>query len=187
MGNWCSTHVSHGQDYLIPPGAGAATGASSGLRHKVGADRLNGLVAILEGTVAPGEFIPPHTHTREDEVSCVVRGEVTFRVGDDTFRATAGSYVVKPRGLVHAFWNATGEEATIIEVTAPGAFEKFHDAFSRLPKGCERENAVRALQERFGMVIDLTLAAEIAREHGLGSAFPHADPSAPDGSPMPRA
>lgn len=157
--------------YLIPPSAGVPRDGSPGLRHKVAADRLNGLVAILEGVVAPGEFIPPHTHTREDEVSCIIRGEVTFRVGEDTFRAGAGSYVVKPRGAVHAFWNATAEEATVIEVTVPGAFEKFHEEFGKLPKGRERAASVRALEERFGMMIDLTLAAEIAREHELELPF----------------
>ena len=157
--------------YLIPPSAGVPRDGSPGLRHKVAADRLSGLVAILEGGVAPGEFIPPHTHTREDEVSCIIRGEVTFQVGEDTFRAGAGSYVVKPRGVVHAFWNATAEKATIIEVTVPAAFEKFHEEFGTLPQGHERPTAVRALEERFGMSIDLTLAAELAREHGLELPF----------------
>ena len=155
------------ESYLVHPGTGVMTKA--GLQHKVGAARLNGSLAILEGNVAPGDFVPPHTHTREDEVSCVIGGKVTYRVGQETFEATAGSYVIKPRGVVHAFWNATAEKATIIEVVIPGAFEDFFDAIEEVPDGPAQPTALMALQERFGVIIDFNLAAEIAREYGLGN------------------
>lgn len=160
--------MTEGQSLFIPPDGGAPT---QGMRHKVGASQLGGRVAILEGTVQPGEFIPPHTHSREDEVSCVIRGEVTFRVGVDTFTARAGSYVVKPREIVHAFWNASSEPAVIVEVISPGAFEEFFDAFGELPEGPERMAAMVALQRRFGMSIDTDLAGALAREHGLQLPF----------------
>lgn len=87
----------------------------------------------------------------------------------ETFEATEGSYVVKPRGVVHAFWNATKDQATIIEVVIPGAFEEFFDAIDEVPEGPSRPAAMMALQERFDMAIDFNLAAEIAREYGLGN------------------
>lgn len=158
----------NGVSCLIHPGAGVMT--KGGLQHKVVAARLNGGLAILEGVVQPGDFVPPHTHTREDEVSCVIRGKVTYRVGEETFEATAGSYVIKPRGLVHAFWNASAEQATIIEVVIPGAFEEFFDAIDEVPDDPTRPSAMMALQEQFEMNIDFNLAAEIAREYGLGNA-----------------
>jgi quercetin dioxygenase-like cupin family protein len=160
-----------GEPFLIPPIAGAETRVSRGLRHRVRADQLKGTLAILEGTVVPGEFIPPHTHSREDEISCVIRGEITYRVGDQTFAARAGAYVVKPRGIVHGFWNATSEPAVIIEVVCPGAFEEFFDAFDNLPKGPNRQEAVAVLQKRFGMVVDFGLATEIARDNNLPLPF----------------
>lgn len=91
--------------------------------------------------------------------------------GDQTFRAPAGSYVVKPRGVVHAFWNATTEPATIIEVHSPGAFEHYYDAFGDLPHGEQRSAAMSALQARFGIHVDVTLAEEIVREHELEPPF----------------
>jgi quercetin dioxygenase-like cupin family protein len=156
-----------GKSYLVPRGAGLMT--KGGLQHKVGAARTSAGLAILEGVITPGDFVPPHTHTREDEVSCVIRGKVNYRVGAETFEAAAGSYVIKPRGLVHAFWNASAEQATIIEVVIPGAFEEFFDAMDEVPDGPARPTALMALQERFEMAIDFNLAAEIAREHGLGN------------------
>jgi quercetin dioxygenase-like cupin family protein len=156
---------------LIRAGAGNATKGFAGLRHKVRSDQLGGAVAILEGTIEPGQFIPPHTHTREDEVSCVIRGELTFRVGDEILKAPAGSYVIKPRGIAHSFWNATDEPAVAIEVHSPGAFEDYYDAFGQLPEGPERMQASIALQRKFGLSMDFELAAQIARENGLHAPF----------------
>ena len=161
-----STESSGGR-YLVRPGAGVTT--KGGLQHKVGATALQGGLAILEGAVAPGDFVPPHTHSREDEISCVITGEITYRVGEETFRAPAGSYVIKPRGLVHSFWNASAEQATVIEVVVPGAFEEFFDAIDEVPEGPAGQQAMAALQERFGMQLDFKLAAEIAREYELGN------------------
>jgi quercetin dioxygenase-like cupin family protein len=62
---------------------------------------------IIEFTIAPRRLVPPHIHVAEDELSYVLGGEVGFRVGDDVVTATAGSYVRKPRGIQHTFWNAT--------------------------------------------------------------------------------
>ncbi len=156
---------------LIPGAAGRATKGFAGLRHKVRSDQLDGALAILEGTIEPGQFVPPHTHTREDEVSCVIRGELTFRVGDEVLKAPAGSYVIKPRGIVHAFWNATDEPAVAIEVHSPGAFEDYYDAFGELPDGPDRMQASIALQRKFGLSMDFELAARIAHENGLRAPF----------------
>jgi quercetin dioxygenase-like cupin family protein len=65
--------------------------------------------------------VPPHTHVAEDELSYVLEGEVGFRVGDEITSAPAGTYVRKPRGIQHTFWNPTDRPARIIEVLVPGS------------------------------------------------------------------
>jgi quercetin dioxygenase-like cupin family protein len=37
---------------------------------------------VVEHPVRPGTLVPPHLHTREDELSYVVEGEFGARVGD---------------------------------------------------------------------------------------------------------
>ena len=42
---------------------------------KLAASETGG-ISIVEHTFEPGVLIPPHRHTREDEISCVIFGEV---------------------------------------------------------------------------------------------------------------
>ncbi len=53
----------------------------------------------MEGTIAPRRFIPSHTHSREDECSYILSGELMFQVGDETLTAGSGCYVIKPRDV----------------------------------------------------------------------------------------
>lgn len=56
--------------------------------------------------MAPKTLMPPHRHTREDEISYVVAGEVGFRSDGRDVLLAAGGYIVKPRGELHSMWNA---------------------------------------------------------------------------------
>jgi uncharacterized cupin superfamily protein len=48
------------------------------------------------------ELVPPHVHTREDEYSIMLDGEIGFRSNDREVVLGAGGYIIKPRGEVHA-------------------------------------------------------------------------------------
>jgi uncharacterized cupin superfamily protein len=80
-------------------------------------------------------LIPPHTHSHEDECSYVLEGHRTFDVGGSVVTVGPGSYVVKPRGVFHAFWNATDEPARVMEIHAPGAFEAFYGELAQILSG----------------------------------------------------
>lgn len=45
---------------------------------KLAASETGG-ISIVEHTFDPGVLVPPHRHTREDEISCVISGEIGFR------------------------------------------------------------------------------------------------------------
>jgi quercetin dioxygenase-like cupin family protein len=62
-------------------------------------------VSICETTAEPGRLIPPHLHDTEDEFSYVIEGRIGVLIGDDEYLAEAGSWVVKPRGIPHTYWN----------------------------------------------------------------------------------
>jgi hypothetical protein len=62
----------------------------------------------------------------------VVAGKIGARVGDQDVEAPAGSYLMKPRGIPHAFWNATSEPAHIIEIIYPAGFEQYFAELARL-------------------------------------------------------
>ena len=68
--------------------------------------------------------MPPHIHTLEDEYSIVLEGEIGFRSNDQEVVLGPGGYIVKPRGEVHAMWNAGTTRARMIEVITPAGFER---------------------------------------------------------------
>lgn len=55
-----------------------------------------------------------------------------MRVGDQVIVATPGSYVLKPRGVPHTFWNAGPKPARIIEIISPAGFEKYFEELAEL-------------------------------------------------------
>ena len=89
-----------------------------------GAD-TGGALSIVEHPFAVGALVPPHTHTREDEYSIVLEGEIGFRSEDQEVVLGAGGYIVKPHGQVHAMWNAAEMPARMIEIISPPGFEGF--------------------------------------------------------------
>jgi quercetin dioxygenase-like cupin family protein len=99
---------------VVRPGEG-----SSGELGSVGA-----LVAV-EHRFPVGALVAPHLHTREDEYSTVTGCRIGFRSEDTAVVLGAGGYVAKPRGELHAMWNAGDAPATMIEIISPAGLEGF--------------------------------------------------------------
>ena len=57
--------------------------------------------------------------------SIVTEGRIGFRSEDKEVVLEAGGYIIKPRGEVHAMWNAGPTPARMIEVISPAGFEGF--------------------------------------------------------------
>jgi len=53
------------------------------------------------------------------------RARSGFRSGDREVVLGPGGYITKPRGELHAMWNAGPEPARMIEVISPAGFEHF--------------------------------------------------------------
>lgn len=110
---------------VVQPGEGRAGGVGPGIGVVLkldGAD-TGGALSIVEQPFEVGGLVPPHVHSREDEVTIVTEGEVGFRSEDQEVVLGPGGYIVKPRGEVHAMWNAGKTPARIIEIISPAGFE----------------------------------------------------------------
>ena len=59
----------------------------------------------------------------------MLEGEIGFRSNDQEVVLGAGGYIIKPRGEVHAMWNAGRTTARMIEVITPAGFERFFRDF----------------------------------------------------------
>jgi mannose-6-phosphate isomerase-like protein (cupin superfamily) len=99
-----------------------------GVVLKLAGAETGGSFSVVEHPLAPGVLgSPPHTHTNEDEYSFVVEGTIGVMLGEEIYEAGPGSYVIKPRGVVHAFWNSGPEPARIVEIIAPAGFERYFE------------------------------------------------------------
>ena len=99
-----------------------------------------------------GALVRPHVHTREDEISIVLEGEIGFRSEDQEVVLGAGGYIIKPRNQVHAMWNAGSMPARMIEIISPAGFEGFFRGFADLnDAGPIDPAAVAGLAEQYGL------------------------------------
>ena len=110
-----------------------------GVDFKIPAELTGGAFAIVEHPLDPRRLIPPHIHYKEDELSYVLRGQVGVRIGDQDYVAGPGSYVFKPRGIAHTFWNPTDEPAHLLEFIWPAGFEQFFAELAELGETCPPE------------------------------------------------
>ncbi|GAA4982627.1 cupin domain-containing protein [Pseudonocardia tropica] len=156
--------------HVVRPGEGRPV--TPDIVCTVSADDLPGRgVGIIEGTLAPGALIPPHTHAGVDEVTYVLAGEVTAEIGDAVVVAPTGSYLLKPRGLPHAFWNSGTTTARVLELHLPGGFERYYARMAELAAdgsdGTDRFARMGALNHEFGVVHHPERIAALRERHGL--------------------
>lgn len=92
---------------------------------KAGADDTHGAFTLID-CLAPAGFGPPlHVHRREDEGFYVLEGALTVLCGSDRWTAAAGSFVLLPRGVPHAFTVSDEGPCRLLQITAPAQFEQF--------------------------------------------------------------
>ncbi|NJP19139.1 MAG: cupin domain-containing protein [Hydrococcus sp. CRU_1_1] len=84
----------------------------------------NGQISLFDFTTLAGGPIP-HTHTREDEFVYVLEGEMSYQLRDTVFTATPGTFISKPKNVLHAFNNQEGTPARHLEFVIPSGVENF--------------------------------------------------------------
>ena len=91
-----------------------------GTRYLIRGEATGGRFALIEHEIPPRALAAPtHLHQHEDEYSFVLEGRVGVQIGEEEAVAGPGEFVVKPRGIPHAFWNAGDEPARLLELISP--------------------------------------------------------------------
>jgi quercetin dioxygenase-like cupin family protein len=129
-----------------------------------------GRFALIEHTVRPRALAAPtHTHSSEDEYSFVLGGEIGVQLGDEVLSAGPGELVVKPRGVPHAFWNSGEEEARLLELISPGAFEQYFVEMAPLlnAEGERDVERIGEVQAKYGLSMDIESVGALVKAHGL--------------------
>ena len=141
-----------------------------GVVFKVTGEATGGALAIVEHPLAAGALAgPPHTHANEDEITLVLEGEIGVQVGDEVFHAPPGVYVVKPRGVPHAFWNAGSAPARIQEIISPAGFEGYFREVAAVLAVDGPPDFVRLgeIAGRYGLTLHMEQLEETMRTHGV--------------------
>ncbi len=138
---------------VVRPGEGRSEWLGSiGVDFKLWGHDTGGSLAVVEHPFAVGALVSPHLHTREDEYSIVTEGEIGFRSGDREVVLGAGGYITKPRGELHAMWNAGSVPARMIEIITPAGFEHFFREICELVAAGPPDPAhMASLADRYGL------------------------------------
>ncbi|MBD3627990.1 cupin domain-containing protein [Cyclobacterium sp.] len=103
--------------------------------HKlVGSDTDNQIVEWVDD-VAPGVGIPPHIHSKEDEIFRVIKGQIELMIDGKKSLLKAGDIAFAPKNMAHS-WTVTGtEKAKMITSAFPAGIEKMFEELADLPPG----------------------------------------------------
>ena len=127
---------------------------------KASTEETGGTFALWEDHMVRGKTTPLHLHPNCDEAIYIFDGEILLHVDGEEHEVGAGSVVVLPRGVPHAFL-VTSETAHVLAIVAPGDGEAFfRDAsdpirtesdterpadFKRLRAAAERSDSIELL------------------------------------------
>jgi mannose-6-phosphate isomerase-like protein (cupin superfamily) len=143
-----------------------------GVVWKIESPETEGRFSVVEHPIPPRSLAAPlHFHHNEDEYSYVLEGRLGALLGDRAVEAGPGSWVFKPRGEWHAFWNAGDTPARIIEVISPAGFENYFrevaDVFRDAGDGPPDLARFAAVNERYDLEMDFDSVPVLAERFGL--------------------
>jgi mannose-6-phosphate isomerase-like protein (cupin superfamily) len=117
--------------------------------------RTGGLVTLGIANMPPRTGGPElHVHSREDEGSYVIEGELTVVAGDERFIAGPGAFVWLPRDIPHTFANLGDEAVRAVGLIVPGGLEGMFveqtEYFHSL-EGPPHPDIIAAIGDRYGV------------------------------------
>ncbi|HEY6542023.1 MAG TPA: cupin domain-containing protein [Ktedonobacteraceae bacterium] len=140
-----------------------------GVVFRLGGQETGDAFSLVEHPIAPGTLVPPHTHSREDEYSYVLEGEVGAKIGDQEFLATPGDLIVKPRGVSHTFWNPGPQPARLLEFIAPAGFESYFEEMASVLNagGPPDQEQIASIAEKYGLTYQMEQIPDLITRYHL--------------------
>jgi quercetin dioxygenase-like cupin family protein len=112
----------------------------------------NGAMTMLVQTSPPGGGVPPHTHTREDELFTVLEGE--YEMFDEVawHAILPGESYLAQRGGTHAFRNVGSKVGRLQAAVASAGVDKFLERLSPFSIPDDMKQIID-LSAKFGITI----------------------------------
>jgi len=103
--------------------------------HKLVGENTNNQIVEWVDNVEPGVGIPPHIHTKEDEIFRVIKGQIEIMVDGKVTVLNEGDIAFAPKNIPHS-WKVVGtEKAKMITSAFPAGIEFMFKELSELPEG----------------------------------------------------
>jgi quercetin dioxygenase-like cupin family protein len=124
---------------IIKSGEGAGqnfTVLGHSITEVMTADATGGAYYVLKIVTPSGSGVPPHIHSREDEIGTIISGEFEVFIGGKVTKAGPGDTINFAHGTIHGF-KVVGKEAGETRwVIVPGTnFQSFFRQFGAFPAG----------------------------------------------------
>lgn len=113
--------------FLIPPKETLQPGTmGSDMRTLIHSSQTNMQFSCVEAVLAPKKIAgSPHKHDNLDELMYVLEGTASVLMGDEVVEVSAGSWHLRPRGIVHVVWNSGNEDLRLIDMYFNQNFEDY--------------------------------------------------------------
>lgn len=134
------------------------------IRVWVRSSQTNNQFSCVEFAAAPKKMGPaPHYHKELDELMYVLDGAATVMVADKIYEIPTGGWHLRPRGIVHTFFNNSEKPLRALDMYFNQNFEDFlEEVFHQIGPEMAQKNLtpadpgiakrMKALHEKFGMV-----------------------------------
>lgn len=81
----------------------------------------------------------------------MLEGTLGIQLGEEIISAEAGSWVIKPRGQWHTFWNSEDTPCATIEIVSPAGFQRYFGEVGAIGADLER---LASLNAQYGIDMD---------------------------------
>lgn len=113
--------------FLIPAGKPLEPGTmGSNMRTLVHSAQTNSQFSCVEAILSSKKIAgSPHKHDSLDELMYVLEGTASVLMDDEVVEVPAGSWHLRPRGIVHVVWNSGTEDLRLIDMYFNQNFEDY--------------------------------------------------------------
>lgn len=148
------------------------------IRVRVPSSQTANQYTCVETALAPRTMGPsPHRHEDLDELAFMLEGTLTVLVDDVEYDVPAGGMHLRPRGLVHSFWNATDEPVCFLDMFINQNFDEYLETFFAMREEVARCHStmtdrefgerMAALDREFGVTQFHEQRGDIVDRYGL--------------------
>jgi quercetin dioxygenase-like cupin family protein len=118
---------------LVEPGQGRVVNVMGNeLRLILSSIDTGGVMELVELNAVPGVGIPPHMHTREDEVFMLLEGQVEFYVNGQTRLLGPGATLLGARNVPHGYQVVGDKPCRMYFTVTPAQLEPMFDQLAAL-------------------------------------------------------